>query len=110
MDGYNTKVVEELLEADAKIDAKNKDGYTPLHGAAKKGHLQVVKYLRERDAKFSHDRDLYIVDAFLAEHLLDLAQRTLLGSRLASRPLTSIQYGVFTLKMAILAHKNLFIQ
>ena len=39
--------VKSLIEAEANINAKNKDGNTPLHLAAREGHENVVKLLVE---------------------------------------------------------------
>lgn len=35
------------MDHKAEIDAENKDGNTPLHFAARRGHIDVVKYLIE---------------------------------------------------------------
>ena len=43
--------VELLLGKDAAVDQPNKDGYTSLHLAVKKGHAQCEKLLREKGAR-----------------------------------------------------------
>lgn len=42
-----------LLENGATIDAKTRDGLTPLHCAARSGHEQVVDMLLEKGAPIS---------------------------------------------------------
>jgi hypothetical protein len=41
----NATQMQEMLESGASIDAKNEDGVTALHLAARNGHLEVVKLL-----------------------------------------------------------------
>jgi ankyrin repeat protein len=36
--------VKELLKKGADPNAQDKDGYTPLHKAAEKGHVEVVNF------------------------------------------------------------------
>lgn len=42
-----------LLENGAAIEAKTRDGLTPLHCAARSGHEQVVDMLLEKGAPIS---------------------------------------------------------
>lgn len=42
-----------LLERGAHIEAKTRDGLTPLHCAARSGHEQVVDMMLERGAPIS---------------------------------------------------------
>lgn len=42
-----------LIEKGANIEAKTRDGLTPLHCAARSGHEQVVDMLLERGAPIS---------------------------------------------------------
>lgn len=42
-----------LLENGATIEAKTRDGLTPLHCAARSGHEQVVDMLLEKEAPIS---------------------------------------------------------
>ena len=48
----DTKAVEELLTsaAGADVNATDKDGYTPLHWAALRGHTEIVQALLEAGA------------------------------------------------------------
>ena len=46
-------MVKVLLENGAIIDAKTKDGLTPLHCAARSGHEEVVSTLLENSAPIS---------------------------------------------------------
>jgi ankyrin repeat protein len=39
------------VEQQAEVDAKDTDGWTPLHSAAANGHLDVVEFLVERQAE-----------------------------------------------------------
>lgn len=48
-----TNMVALLLENGATIDAKTRDGLTPLHCAARSGHEQVVDMLLEKGAPIS---------------------------------------------------------
>ena len=54
-------------------------------------------------AVMSGAKSLYAIEDFAQRHQQHLYE-------LFSRPLTSIKYCVFRLKMTILAHKNLFIE
>ena len=45
-----TKVVALLLEAEADVNAKNRDGSTPLHSAAFLGQYETAKLLLENGA------------------------------------------------------------
>ena len=53
------EVVKLLIEEKMTVDAKDKDGWTPLYPAAQNGHLEVVKLLIEEkaavDAKNNED-------------------------------------------------------
>ncbi|MCG8339835.1 MAG: ankyrin repeat domain-containing protein [Cytophagales bacterium] len=42
-----------MIEQGAAVEATDKNGQTPLHWAAYKGHLQVVAYLIENGAKIN---------------------------------------------------------
>jgi ankyrin repeat protein len=44
-------VVKLLLEKGAEPDPKDKDGWTPLHDASRKGHEAVVNLLLEKGAE-----------------------------------------------------------
>lgn len=46
-------MVKVLLENSAQIDAKTRDGLTPLHCAARSGHEQVITTLLEHSAPIS---------------------------------------------------------
>lgn len=46
-------MVKILLENSAQIDAKTRDGLTPLHCAARSGHEEVVNTLLENSAPIS---------------------------------------------------------
>lgn len=46
-------MVKVLLENGAVIEAKTKDGLTPLHCAARSGHEEVVSTLLENSAPIS---------------------------------------------------------
>lgn len=46
-------MVKVLLENSAQIDAKTRDGLTPLHCAAISGHEQVITTLLEHSAPIS---------------------------------------------------------
>ena len=48
-----TNMVNILLENGAVINAKTKDGLTPLHCAARSGHEEVVSTLLENSAPIS---------------------------------------------------------
>lgn len=57
-------MVKVLLENSAQIDAKTRDGLTPLHCAARSGHEQVITTLLEHSAPISartkvRNRSLY---------------------------------------------------
>lgn len=41
------KIIKLLIEKGANVNAENKEGTTPLHVAAKKGHAETVKALIE---------------------------------------------------------------
>eukprot|EP00282_Hemiselmis_andersenii_P013460 CAMPEP_0114129698 /NCGR_PEP_ID=MMETSP0043_2-20121206/11613_1 /TAXON_ID=464988 /ORGANISM="Hemiselmis andersenii, Strain CCMP644" /LENGTH=50 /DNA_ID=CAMNT_0001222989 /DNA_START=54 /DNA_END=203 /DNA_ORIENTATION=- len=43
-------IVGALARAGAEIDAKDEDGWTPLHLAAAYGHVDIVRYLVENGA------------------------------------------------------------
>jgi len=45
--GGDLEKVKELLASGAQVDARDDDGWQPLHYAARGGHLPVVKYLIE---------------------------------------------------------------
>jgi serine/threonine-protein phosphatase 6 regulatory ankyrin repeat subunit B len=45
------KIVNFLIEKGAKVNAKDKDGSTPLYSAARQGHLDIVKILVENKAE-----------------------------------------------------------
>ena len=44
-------VVRELLKHGAKVESADKDGWTALHTAAHKGHVEDVRELLKHDAK-----------------------------------------------------------
>lgn len=46
----HVEIAELLIKKHANIDAKTKDGSTPLWVAAKSGHAKFVKFLLENDA------------------------------------------------------------
>lgn len=52
-DASNAQVVEILLKHKAEIDAKNKDGETPLHVAAREGNFDVIQALVKNKANIS---------------------------------------------------------
>ena len=60
-----TNQVKYLIKGGADVNAKNKDGYTPLHGAARNGHLETVKYLTDKVTD-----TLVFIDAHLKEVVL----------------------------------------
>lgn len=41
-------MVQQLLEAGAKVNARDSESWTPLHAAATCGHLQLVELLIAR--------------------------------------------------------------
>ncbi len=47
----HTAIVEALLAAGAKVNAKNNDGKTALSIAAEKGHTDIVELLKKAGAK-----------------------------------------------------------
>ena len=51
--GGNPKMAELLISKDANVDAQTTDGKTPLHYAAGKGHLEVVRVLVAHEADLS---------------------------------------------------------
>jgi hypothetical protein len=46
----NIKAVKQHLAAGVDVNAKNKNGYTPLHGAAQQGHKEIVELLIAKGA------------------------------------------------------------
>ncbi|KAH9944144.1 ankyrin [Epithele typhae] len=54
---------------DADLNALDKNGYTPLHLAADRGHIEVVKFMLARGA----DRDLKDEDEYTAKELAEIA-------------------------------------
>jgi hypothetical protein len=44
----NLSLVNFLIESGAELDARNKEGFTALHQAASRGHLEIVQYLIEQ--------------------------------------------------------------
>ncbi len=52
-------MVKILLENSAQIDAKTRDGLTPLHCAARSGHEQVISTLLENSAPISARTKVY---------------------------------------------------
>ena len=52
------ELVRELLKAGAKLDSTDREGWTPLHIASKKGNLKLVQELLKAGAKLdSTDRE-----------------------------------------------------
>jgi ankyrin repeat protein len=43
-------VATHLVEQGTRIDATDADGWTPLHYAAARGHLDVIRFIRERSS------------------------------------------------------------
>ncbi|WP_353279010.1 ankyrin repeat domain-containing protein [Wolbachia endosymbiont (group B) of Longitarsus flavicornis] len=64
--------MKDSVKQGADINAEDKDGNTPLHNAASKGYLNVVKYLIEKGANLEakdHDGRTPIYDASWNGHL-----------------------------------------
>ncbi|XP_068082539.1 ankyrin repeat and death domain-containing protein 1A-like [Anabrus simplex] len=49
----HTDVVKRLIQARAKIDVRNKQGWTPLHAAAEKGHVDMLDLLLRHNVDMS---------------------------------------------------------
>jgi ankyrin repeat protein len=59
--------VKELLEKGADANARDRDGLTPLHYAAKHGHADVVKLLIEKGANVNIRSESGFASAFTRE-------------------------------------------
>ena len=58
------KLVSNLVTSESKkesidVNAKNKDGWTPLHLAATKGRIEIVEYLVEKGAEDVNAKNEY---------------------------------------------------
>ena len=51
-EGGHVEVVRTLLQAGAKATDENAEGYTALHLAAKKGHVNVLRALKEQSTAY----------------------------------------------------------
>jgi hypothetical protein len=60
------EVVHALLEAKAKVDQADNDGWTPLFMAAQKGHLEVVRALLEANAEVDKADNDGVTSLFMA--------------------------------------------
>ena len=54
--GGHVNVVRWLAENGANLNKASNDGQTPMHVAAKQGHVDVMRYLREKLGKASLDQ------------------------------------------------------